>query len=93
MDLIQSNLGCVSWVFFGALVGWLASILTGRNNRQGCLMNIIVGVIGAFIGGAIFGLLNDGTLTVGWNLTALIYSIIGAAIFLLVLGMFSRRRR
>lgn len=93
MDLIQSNLGCVSWVFFGALVGWLASILTGRNNRQGCLMNIIVGVIGAFIGGAIFGLLNQGTLTVGWNLTALIYSIIGAAIFLLGIGMFSRRRR
>ena len=87
MDLIQSNLGCVSWVFFGAVVGWLASMLTGRNSRQGCLMNIIVGVIGAFIGGAIFGLLHDGTLTVGWNLTALIYSVVGAVVFSLLLGV------
>lgn len=91
MDLIQSNLGCVSWIFFGALVGWLASMLTGRG--RGCLLNIIVGVIGAFIGGAIFGLLHDGTLTVGWNLTSLIYSIVGAVILSALLGLGSRRRR
>mgnify|MGYP000899171564 CR=1 FL=1 len=45
MDLVQSNLGCFSWIIFGALAGWVASMIAGRNNRQGCLMNIIVGVV------------------------------------------------
>lgn len=94
MDLnnINSNLGCCSWILFGALAGWLASIITGRNNRQGCIMNIIVGVVGAFIGGAIYGLLTDRTLAVGWNLTALVVSVLGAVALLAVVNLFTRNR-
>ena len=47
---IISNLSWISWIIFGALAGWVASILTGRNSRQGCIGNIIVGIIGAFLG-------------------------------------------
>jgi uncharacterized membrane protein YeaQ/YmgE (transglycosylase-associated protein family) len=43
----------IGWIILGGLAGWIASMLTGRNDRQGCLMNIIVGVVGAAIGGAI----------------------------------------
>ena len=64
MPFITSNLGFCSWILFGALAGWLASIITGRNNRQGCIMNIIVGIVGAFIGGAVYGLITGGELTV-----------------------------
>lgn len=92
MDLVQSNLGCISWILFGALIGWLASLITGRNNRQGCLMNIIVGVVGAFIGGAGYALLSGGTFTVSWNLSSLIVSFLGAVVLLAVVNFFTRRR-
>lgn len=92
MGLINSSLGCISWILFGALAGWIASMITGRNQRQGCIMNIIVGVIGAFIGGALYGLLTGRTLQVGWNLVALVVSILGAVVLLLVVNLFSRNR-
>jgi len=92
MDVINSSLGCISWILFGALAGWIASMITGRNQRQGCIMNIIVGVIGAFIGGLFYNLLTGNTLNVGWNLTALIVSILGAVVLLLVVNLFSRNR-
>ena len=53
-------------------------------------MNIIVGVIGAFIGGAVYGLLTDRTLAVGWNLTALVVSVLGAVALLAVVNLFTR---
>jgi uncharacterized membrane protein YeaQ/YmgE (transglycosylase-associated protein family) len=92
MGVINSGLGCISWIVFGALAGWIASMITGRNQRQGCIMNIIVGVIGAFIGGLFYGLLTGNTLNVGWNLTALIVSILGAVVLLLVVNLFTRNR-
>jgi uncharacterized membrane protein YeaQ/YmgE (transglycosylase-associated protein family) len=92
VGVINSGLGCISWIIFGALAGWIASMITGRNQRQGCIMNITVGVIGAFIGGLIYGLLTGKTLNVGWNLTAFIISILGAVVLLLVVNLFSRNR-
>ncbi len=92
MDLVQSNLGCFSWIIFGALAGWVASMIAGRNNRQGCLMNIIVGVVGAFLGGAIYSLLFDSSFTVKWSLPSFVVSVLGAVVLLLVVGLFSRRR-
>jgi uncharacterized membrane protein YeaQ/YmgE (transglycosylase-associated protein family) len=92
VGVINSSLGCISWIIFGALAGWIASMITGRNQRQGCIMNIIVGVIGAFIGGLFYGLLTGNTLNVGWNLTALIVSILGAVVLLLVVNLFTRNR-
>ena len=65
MDVITSNLGWFSWIIFGALAGWIASILTGRNSQQGCLMNIIVGIVGAFLGGWGYTLITGRPLTVG----------------------------
>ena len=49
--------GLVSWVVLGALAGWLASVIMGTNQRQGCLANVVIGVVGAFIGGFLVNLL------------------------------------
>jgi uncharacterized membrane protein YeaQ/YmgE (transglycosylase-associated protein family) len=44
MDLVQFDFaGCCSWILFGALAGWIASLIT-RRNRQGCITNIVVGI-------------------------------------------------
>lgn len=92
MDFVESQLGCVSWVVFGALAGWVASLITGRNNRQGCLMNIVVGVIGAFLGGALTSLIFGGTFTIRWSLSSFVVAVVGATLFLLLVNLFSRRR-
>lgn len=92
MEPVVSNLGWLSWIIFGALAGWIASILTGNNSRMGCLGNIIVGIVGAFLGGWIYSLITGHTLVIGWNLTAFIVAVLGAVVLLAVLNLFFGRR-
>jgi uncharacterized membrane protein YeaQ/YmgE (transglycosylase-associated protein family) len=83
---VNSSFGIISWIVFGALAGWVASMISGDNARQGWLGNIIVGIIGAFIGGLIFGLLfGGGTFTLEWNIGSFIAAVIGAIILLFIL--------
>jgi uncharacterized membrane protein YeaQ/YmgE (transglycosylase-associated protein family) len=87
MDVVVSNLGWVSWIIFGALAGWVASIISGRNSQQGCLMNIIVGIVGAFLGGWGYQLITGHPLVVGWNWTAFIVAVIGAVVLLGIINL------
>ena len=91
MDAVVSNLGWFSWIIFGALAGWIASIITRRNSRQGCLMNIIVGIVGAFLGGWGYSLLTGHPLVIGWSWTAFIVAVIGAVVLLAVINLVSGR--
>ena len=74
-------MGLLSWVVFGALAGWVASIIVGRNNRQGCLMNIIVGIIGALLGGFLFSIVGETPVT-GLNLWSFFVALIGSIILI-----------
>jgi uncharacterized membrane protein YeaQ/YmgE (transglycosylase-associated protein family) len=49
----------VAWIIMGALVGWIASMIAGTNEKQGAVGNIVVGIIGAFVGGFIMNLLDS----------------------------------
>ena len=89
---VNSSFGIISWIVFGALAGWDASMISGDNNRQGWLGNIIVGIVGAFIGGLVFGFLfGGGQFTLGWSLWSFIAAVIGAIILLAILRMFGAR--
>ena len=48
------------WIIFGALAGWIASIIMGKNAKMGAFANIIVGIIGAFIGGYVMDFFGAG---------------------------------
>jgi uncharacterized membrane protein YeaQ/YmgE (transglycosylase-associated protein family) len=93
MDVIVSNLGWLSWIIFGALAGWVASLITGNRSRTGCLTNIIVGIVGAFLGGWIYSLITGHRLFVSWNLTAFIVAVLGAVVLLAVFSLIFGRRR
>jgi len=84
-------MGILSWIIFGAIAGWVASIIMGRNNRQGCIMNIIVGVVGASIGGWIMSLFG-GTGVTGFNLPSFFVAVIGAVVLLAVVNLLFGRK-
>ncbi|NJN18150.1 MAG: GlsB/YeaQ/YmgE family stress response membrane protein [Oscillochloris sp.] len=79
-------MGPISWIIFGGLAGWVASLIAGTNNRQGCLLNIIVGIVGALIGGALYGFFVGGAFTFGWNPVSFVVAVIGALILLAIVG-------
>jgi len=85
-------MGLISWIIFGALAGWAASIVTGRNSRMGCFANIIIGVLGAIIGGFLYGLLTGSSFTITWSWLSFLVSVIGAVLLLMITGWYGRRR-
>lgn len=78
------------WIIFGAFIGWIASMIMRTDEQQGALANIIIGIIGAFIGGAISRALGGGGVN-GFSLGSVIMSIIGACLLILVIRMFTGR--
>jgi uncharacterized membrane protein YeaQ/YmgE (transglycosylase-associated protein family) len=77
----------IGWVVLGGIAGWLASIVMKKNNQMGCVTNIIVGIVGAVIGGWLLG--SDLT---GFNIPSLLTAVVGAVILLAILNFFTGRR-
>jgi uncharacterized membrane protein YeaQ/YmgE (transglycosylase-associated protein family) len=84
-------MGILSWIIFGAIAGWIASIIMGRNNKQGCLMNIVVGVVGAAIGGWIMSIFGHSGVT-GFNLMSFLVAILGAIVLLGIFNLIFGRK-
>jgi uncharacterized membrane protein YeaQ/YmgE (transglycosylase-associated protein family) len=84
-------MGIILWIIFGALAGWLASMIAGTNEQQGALANIIVGIVGAMIGGFIANLFGFEGVT-GFNIWSLLIAVGGAALLLMIVGMFRGNR-
>jgi uncharacterized membrane protein YeaQ/YmgE (transglycosylase-associated protein family) len=53
-------MGIILWILFGALVGWIASLIMKTDAQQGALLNIVVGVVGAVLGGWIMSAMGQG---------------------------------
>lgn len=84
----------IIWLIVGALIGWAASVFMGTNSRQGLLMDIIVGIVGAFIAGYFLSPL-FGVATINqrdFSLPALLVSLGGAIILLAVVNLFRKGR-
>lgn len=81
-------IGILVWLVVGGVVGWLASLIMRTDAQQGLLLNIVVGIVGAFIGGMIFnrGDINDAPL----NITAFLVSLVGAVVLLAIVNLFRR---
>ena len=81
-------IGLIIWLVIGGVVGWLASLIMRTDAQQGIILNIVVGIVGAFIGGLIFtrGTINEAPL----NVTSFIVSLIGAIILLGIVNLIRR---
>jgi uncharacterized membrane protein YeaQ/YmgE (transglycosylase-associated protein family) len=84
----------IVWLIVGGLVGWVASIIMKTNAQQGALLNVVVGVIGAFLGGVLLApLFGAGTINQGdFSPMSLLVSLIGAVVLLAVVNLFRRGR-
>jgi uncharacterized membrane protein YeaQ/YmgE (transglycosylase-associated protein family) len=83
--------GWLAWLIVGALAGWLASMVMGTNARQGLLLDIVVGIIGALIGGFLFNVIGAPGVT-GFNVWSLFVAFIGAVVLLGLLRLFTGSR-
>lgn len=88
---VLNQMGIIGWIIIGALSGWIASMVTGNNEEMGAGKNIVVGIIGAFIGGFVMNIVGGVGVT-GFNLWSLVVSIVGAIILLLIVNAFTHQR-
>lgn len=82
------GLGIIGWLVIGIAAGWLAEQIMGRNH--GLLTNLIVGVVGALLGGFIASQLL-GVPVGGFNIVTFIVAVLGAVLLLFLLGLVKRR--
>jgi uncharacterized membrane protein YeaQ/YmgE (transglycosylase-associated protein family) len=82
----------IIWLVVGGLIGWLASVLMKTNDQQGILLNVVVGIVGAMLGGWLISpLVGVGTINQSnFSLPALLVSLVGAAILLAIVNLVRR---
>lgn len=74
-------MGIIAWIILGGVAGWIASMLMHTDASQGIFLNIIVGIVGAFIGGFAFNFFGATGVT-GFNFYSLLVATIGAVVLL-----------
>lgn len=84
-------MGILSWIIFGGLAGWVASIIMRKNASMGIFANIIVGIVGAFIGGFIMNLIGGWAIT-GFNIRSFLVAVVGSVVLLAIINLFSSGR-
>jgi uncharacterized membrane protein YeaQ/YmgE (transglycosylase-associated protein family) len=84
----------IIWLIVGGIIGWLASMIMKTDAQQGLILNIVVGIVGSFLGGwFIAPLLGTGTVNSGdFSVMGLVASLIGAIILLAIVNLFRRGR-
>ncbi len=83
----------IIWLVVGGIIGWLASMVMKTDKQQGIILNVVVGIVGAFIGGFLFSnVLNSNSINEGnFSIPALLVSFLGAIILLAIVNLFRRR--
>jgi len=84
----------ILWLVIGGVLGWLASIVMKTDKQQGILLNVVVGIVGAFLGGLLLApLFGTGTINVGdFSIGSLVVSFLGAIVLLAIVNFVRGRK-
>lgn len=82
-------MGILITIIFGGLVGWVASLIMKTDGQQGIFLNIIVGIVGAVIGGWIMALIGGDTST-GFSVYGFLVALLGACVLLAIVKFLKR---
>ena len=83
----------IIWLAVGGILGWLASIVMKTDGQQGIILNVVVGIVGAMLGGwFISPLVGAGTINQdNFSAASLLVSLLGAVVLLAIVNLVSRR--
>ncbi len=83
----------IIWLVVGGVIGWIASLIMKTDAQQGLFLNVVVGIVGALIGGWLLSpLVGAGTVNQGdFSLPSLLVSLVGAVVLLFVVNLIRRR--
>lgn len=82
-------MGIISWIILGALAGWISSKIMNTDASMGAMANILVGIVGAVVGGYVMNFFNKSGVQ-GLNLYSLMVALLGSIILLAVFKAISR---
>ena len=83
-------MGILTWIIFGLIAGAIAKFIMPGNQGMGWLMTIILGIVGAFVGGWIGSMLGWGTVN-EFDIKSMLLAVVGALVVLWLYGMVTRR--
>jgi uncharacterized membrane protein YeaQ/YmgE (transglycosylase-associated protein family) len=92
MYFLEIKMNFIIWIVVGGLLGWVASIIMRTDAQQGMFLNIVVGIIGALLGGWLLApLFGTGTINQNdFSISSLLVSLLGAVILLAIVNLFRR---
>lgn len=79
-------MGILIWILFGGVAGWVASMIMGTDNQQGIILNVIVGIIGASLGGFIMEFFGQSGVS-GFNLYSFGVALLGAVVLIYIVKL------
>jgi uncharacterized membrane protein YeaQ/YmgE (transglycosylase-associated protein family) len=82
--------GIIAWIILGAIAGWITNMIMGGG--EGVLLTIVLGIVGAVVGGWLAGSVLGIADVTGLNIESIIVAVVGAIIVVLVYRAFTRRR-
>ena len=81
----------IAWLVVGLLAGWIGSMIVNRGRGEGLIMDIVLGVVGAFVGGFLFRMFGHSGVS-GINLYSIMVAVVGSVVVLFVYHALFRRR-
>jgi uncharacterized membrane protein YeaQ/YmgE (transglycosylase-associated protein family) len=79
----------IAFLILGGVAGWIASLIMGTDASQGIFLNVVVGIVGAFLGGFLFNMLGA-TGVEGFNIYSLVVATLGAVVLLWLVSLVRR---
>ncbi|MDR2146453.1 MAG: GlsB/YeaQ/YmgE family stress response membrane protein [Tannerella sp.] len=85
-------MGWLSWIVFGLVAGIVAKILKPGKDAVGWILTIIIGIVGAILGGYLFQLVLGPAWAAGWTWRGFLASVVGAIIVLYIYSFFTKKK-
>jgi uncharacterized membrane protein YeaQ/YmgE (transglycosylase-associated protein family) len=87
----MNAMNLIVWLLVGGIVGWIASLIMKTDAQQGIVLNVIVGIVGAFLAGLVISpLVGVSTINQGISLPTVVVSLVGAIVLLAIVNLFRR---